>query len=260
MSVTVFTRDSARHIALVNKLAAVTNSVYAVIESSSLSVTAPPQSPVMTEYFSRVQQAEDHIFGSGTTLDPRAKTQSIVAGQLNQLTQQQLKAALESDLVVVFGSSYIKGWLADALIAKSAVNLHMGISPQYRGSACNFWALFDNNPHLVGATIHRLAKSLDSGSVIQHVRPKFTGENLFHFSMQAVATGHDALAALISDNQLQIMTQQPQDSSLEIRYSKNSDFTDDVASSFLQRVVDLAAFSQLLSSGSPPGLINPIAF
>jgi len=238
MSVTVFTRDSARHIALVNKLATITSAVHAVIESSPPLVNAPPKSPVMTEYFSRVQQAEDHIFGTGITLDSRVKTQLIVARQLNQLTQQQLTAALESDLVVVFGSSYIKGWLADALIAKNAVNLHMGISPQYRGSACNFWALFDNNPHLVGATIHRLAKSLDTGSVIQHVRPEFTGQNLFHFSMQAVATGHDALAALILNNKLQTVIPEPQDSSLEIRYSKNADFTDDVASSFLQRVND----------------------
>jgi methionyl-tRNA formyltransferase len=238
MSITVFTRDSARHIALVNKLATVTNSVYAVVESSPPSVTAPPKSPVMTEYFSRVQQAEDHVFGTGMTLDPRVKAQSIVAGQINQLTQQQLAAALESDLVVIFGSSYIKGWLADVLIDKNAINLHMGISPQYRGSACNFWALFDNNPHLVGATIHRLAKSLDSGSVIQHIRPEFTGQNLFHFSMQAVAAGHDALASLIANSQLQTMTPQPQDSSLEIRYSKNADFTDEIAALFLKRVDD----------------------
>ena len=239
MSVTVFTRDSARHIALVNKLATVTNSVYAVIESSPPLVNAPPKSPVMTKYFSRVQQAEDHIFGSDITIDSRVNTQVIATGQLNQLTPQQLQAALESDLVVVFGSSYIKGWLADALIEKNAINLHMGISPQYRGSACNFWALFDNNPQFVGATIHRLAKSLDSGSVIQHVRPKFTDQNLFHFSMQAVATCHDALASLISNNQLETMTPQPQDSSLEIRYSKNADFTDEIAALFLKRVDDL---------------------
>ena len=30
----------------------------------------------------------------------------------------------------------------------------LGISPQYRGSSCNFWALYDNNPHLVGATMN----------------------------------------------------------------------------------------------------------
>ena len=239
MTVTVFTRDSARHIALVNKLATVTNAVHAVIESSPPSVHAPPKSPVMTEYFSRVQQAEDHIFGSSITLDSRVNTQLIAPGQLNQLTPQQLQAALETDYVVVFGSSYIKGWLADALIAKNAVNLHMGISPQYRGSACNFWALFDNNPQFVGATIHRLAKSLDTGSVIQYVRPEFTGQNLFHFSMQAVATGHDALADLILNNKLQSVVPEPQDQQLEIRYSKNADFTDEVAASFLKRVDDL---------------------
>ena len=239
MTVTVFTRDSARHIALVNKLATVTNAVHAVIESSPPSVNAPPKSPVMTEYFSRVQQAEDHIFGSSITLDSRVNTQLIAPGQLNQLTSQQLQAALETNDVVVFGSSYIKGWLADALIAKNAVNLHMGISPQYRGSACNFWALFDNNPQFVGATIHRLAKSLDTGSVIQHVRPEFTGQDLFHFSMQAVATGHDALAALILNNKLQSVVPEPQDQKLEIRYSKNADFTDEVAASFLKRVDDL---------------------
>ena len=239
MTITVFTRDSARHIALVNKLATVTNAVHAVIESSPPSVHAPPKSQVMTEYFSRVQQAEDHIFGSGITLDSRVNTQLIAPGQLNQLTPQQLQATLETDHVVVFGSSYIKGWLADALIEKNAINLHMGISPQYRGSACNFWALFDNNPHLVGATIHRLAKSLDTGSVIQHVRPEFTGQNLFHFSMQAVATGHDAFADLILNNKLQSVIPEPQDPKLEIRYSKNADFTDEVAASFLKRVDDL---------------------
>ena len=236
MTVTVFTRDSARHIALVNKLATVTNAVHAVIESSPPSVNAPPKSPVMTEYFSRVQQAEDHIFGSSITLDSRVNTQLIAPGQLNQLAPQQLQAALETEYVVVFGSSYIKGWLADALIAKNAVNLHMGISPQYRGSACNFWALFDNNPQYVGATIHRLAKSIDTGSVIQHVRPEFTGQNLFHFSMQAVATGHDALAALILNNQLHTVIPEPQDQQLEIRYSKNADFTDEIAALFLKLV------------------------
>ena len=239
MTVTVFTRDSARHIALVNKLATITSAVHAVIESSPPLVNAPPKSPVMTEYFSRVQQAEDHIFGSGITLDSRVNTQLIAPGQLNQLTPQQLQAALETDYVVVFGSSYIKGWLADALIEKNAINLHMGISPQYRGSACNFWALFDNNPQFVGATIHRLAKSLDTGSVIQYVRPEFTGQNLFHFSMQAVATGHDALAALILNNKLQTVIPEPQDPQFEIRYSKNADFTDEVAASFLKRVDDL---------------------
>ena len=44
----------------------------------------------------------------------------------------------------------------------------MGVSPYYRGNDCNFWALYDDNPHLVGATIHMLTKGLDSGPMLYH--------------------------------------------------------------------------------------------
>ena len=69
---------------------------------------------------------------------------------------------------MVFGSSYIKGELVDYLVKQKAINIHMGVSPYYRGCDCNFWALYDNNPHLVGATIHLLSKGLDSGPMLYH--------------------------------------------------------------------------------------------
>ena len=47
----------------------------------------------------------------------------------------------------------------------------MGISPYYRGSACNFWALYDKNPQFVGATIHYLSEGLDDGDILFHVLP-----------------------------------------------------------------------------------------
>jgi hypothetical protein len=118
----------------------------------------------------------------------------------------------------------------------------MGISPQYQRSACNFWTLFDNNPQLVGATIRLIAKSLGTGSVIQHVRLEITGQNLFHFLMQAVAADRDAFATLILNNELQTVTPEAQDSKLEINYSKNADFTDEITASFLKRVDDLTEY------------------
>ena len=48
----------------------------------------------------------------------------------------------------------------------------MGISPYYRGTDCNFWAMYDNNPHLVGSTIHLLTKGLDSGPILYHALSK----------------------------------------------------------------------------------------
>src|SRR5690606_39404976 len=70
-----------------------------------------------------------------------------------------LADALDSDVYVVFGASYIRGPLIDYLVARGAINIHMGVSPYYRGSSCNFWALYDGRPEYVGATIHKLSRS-----------------------------------------------------------------------------------------------------
>ncbi len=53
---------------------------------------------------------------------------SVKSGDLNLLSRNQFDAALNSDVYVVFGASYIKGWLSDFLVEKHAINIHMGIS------------------------------------------------------------------------------------------------------------------------------------
>jgi len=52
---------------------------------------------------------------------------SVKSGDLNQLSRNQFEAALNSDVYVVFGASYIKGWLSDFLVEKDAINIHMEI-------------------------------------------------------------------------------------------------------------------------------------
>ena len=73
--------------------------------------------------------------------------------------------------------------MIDFLI-KDAINIHMGISPYYRGSSCNFWAIYDGNPSYVGATIHLLSKGLDSGDILFHCLPKpLNNDGVFDFTM-----------------------------------------------------------------------------
>ena len=63
--------------------------------------------------------------------------------------------------------------MADFLLKKKAINIHMGISPYYRGADCNFWAIYDKNPSLVGATIQLLSKKLDYGLILYHETSDF---------------------------------------------------------------------------------------
>lgn len=77
----------------------------------------------------------------------------------------------QPDLIAVFGTSLIKG----ALLEKGKlgiVNLHGGLSPEYRGADCTFWALHNQEPEKVGCTIHFINAGIDTGNLIAHVSPE----------------------------------------------------------------------------------------
>ncbi len=69
---------------------------------------------------------------------------------------------------------------------QKAINIHAGVSPYYRGTDCNFWALYDDNPHLVGTTIHLLSKGLDSGPMLYHAMSNLK-TNPFEYTMSTIS-------------------------------------------------------------------------
>lgn len=46
------------------------------------------------------------------------------------------------------------------------VNLHAGITPQYRGVHGGYWALAEGQPDLVGSTVHLVDPGIDTGAVL----------------------------------------------------------------------------------------------
>ena len=52
------------------------------------------------------------------------------------------------------------------------VNLHGGLSPEYRGSDCTFWALYNKEPEQIGCTLHYIDAGIDTGRLIAHVSPE----------------------------------------------------------------------------------------
>jgi methionyl-tRNA formyltransferase len=158
-----------------------------------------------------------------------------------------LEHALSADRIIVFGASYIKRPLVDRLIDRGALNIHMGISPYYRGSSCNFWALYDGNPDLVGATIHLISKGLDSGSMLYHARPKAEPTDPFLLGMRAVEAAQDSLIDRIASGEIDRLPRVAQNKAEEIRYTRNAEFTDAVAAEYLQRGLSAAEIDGMLS-------------
>jgi folate-dependent phosphoribosylglycinamide formyltransferase PurN len=258
VKVTIFSSNQPRHLNLARKFAQVCEEVFFI---SEVNTVFPGQvddffkkSEVMQSYFMNVISSERKIFGDIGFLPNNVKSLSIKLGDLNSLNISQLDDALASDVYIVFGASYIKGWLIDFLEEKRAINIHMGLSPYYRGSSCNFWALYDNNPNYVGATIHLLTKGLDSGDMLFHCVPKLQeNDTPFDFTMRSVLVAHQGLVRVVENGAIFTLETVKQDKSKEVRYTKNRDFTDDIAGDFLQRDIQLGS-----KFFSYPDLLEPI--
>ena len=193
MNITVFTSNRPRHLALVHDLTRIADEVHAVIETSTVFPGRVPdfvkQSKAMQQYFTRVIAAEEEVFGTPRFVSDKIRPLVLKMGDLNLIDLDILTPCLRADEYVVFGSSYIQGPLLDVLVARKACNIHMGTSPYYRGSSCNFWACYDGKYDYVGATVHRLSKGLDSGPILFHAFPERTGE-AFLLGMNAVRSAH----------------------------------------------------------------------
>lgn len=239
MRVTVFTSNQPRHTHLMEILSRTADEVFAVQECTTLFPGEMEdfykKTEIMQGYFRHVLRAEEAVFGRARLTPPNVRTLPIKMGDLNHLDLQVLKPALESDVYVVFGASFIKGPLCDFLVAKGAYNIHMGVSPYYRGNSCNFWALYDGRPEFVGATIHLLTKGLDSGPMLFHALPSAEETDGFRLGMRAVKAAHVAFADALREGALARMAPAAQDRALEFRYTRMADFTDEVASRFLAR-------------------------
>lgn len=103
----------------------------------------------------------------------------------------------QPDLIAVFGTSLIKGELLEKG-RLGIVNLHGGLSPEYRGADCTFWALHNEEPEKVGCTIHYINAGIDTGDLIAHVSPEIkpTDDELTLF-WRAVADSTEVFQELL---------------------------------------------------------------
>jgi len=241
MNITVFTSNQPRHLSLLRALSGIADNVYAIQECNTVFPGEVKDfynnSHVMQEYFRRVMNAEKEIFGFVEFLPNNVHQMAIKSGDLNKIPLERLEKALNSDVYIVFGSSYIKGDLIEFLVQHRAINIHMGVSPYYRGNSCNFWAAYDGHPELVGATIHLLSKGLDSGDMLYHAMPKPEAIDPFLLGMKSVKVAHDSLVKRIANGEIFNYEGIPQDATKEYRYTRNQDFTDEVAEDYLNHLL-----------------------
>ena len=90
------------------------------------------------------------------------------------------------DIAFIFGSDLIKDPVL-SLLPSHKINLHLGISPWYKGSATLFWPFYFLQPQFAGATFHKIVFKADAGDILHQSVPKLEiGDGIHEVSAKTV--------------------------------------------------------------------------
>lgn len=114
---------------------------------------------------------EQHFFFGDRSAEFDHPELIVNVPHINHSDVVQLAQRAQPDVIAVFGTSLIKNELLN-MGKYGIINLHGGLSPQYRGADCTFWALYHGEPDQVGCTLHFINQGIDTGKLIAHICPE----------------------------------------------------------------------------------------
>lgn len=128
----------------------------------------------------------------------------------------------QPDLVVVLGTEIIRDQVLAA--APRFVNVHAGITPLYRGSHGQFWAVMNQDFEQIGVTLHIVDRGIDTGGILGQARFRFdpTRDNFLTLLAKSSFHGAELLATWITQQAgdfRNVTTQQPPQGTSRLYYS-----------------------------------------
>jgi methionyl-tRNA formyltransferase len=100
-------------------------------------------------------------------LDGRLISDQLITrvDSINDDSVISLLRTLDPDVILVNGTRIISSEVLDALECP-IINVHVGITPRYRGVHGGYWAVANNDIENCGVTIHLIDEGVDTGSVL----------------------------------------------------------------------------------------------
>ena len=150
---------------------------------------------VIDKHFSERDESEVAYFSDHQKLTLRrgAPVRKGPPGIINDPNEIDQMSELSPDAVLVFGTGLLRTRIIERFAGR-IINLHLGLSPYYRGAGTNFWPLVNREPEFVGATVHYLDAGIDTGPLIAHARPTFDPSDGPHdVGNKAIIAGADTL-------------------------------------------------------------------
>jgi len=179
-----------RHLFYINKIQEKLEIGGAVIQLRENLLPSPPEGINEIDrknfiyHFKKRENAERHYFKAQAY--PKCQILQVKTGSLNSAKTVKFVKSVKPDVALIFGTGMIKEPLLSTL-PRNSINLHLGISPRYRGSATLFWPFYFMEPPYAGCTFHYIVNEPDAGDVVHQVVPELNmGDGIHDVACKAV--------------------------------------------------------------------------
>ena len=86
---------------------------------------------------------------------------------------------IKPDFIICYGTSLLKENFINTFYNK-IINIHLGLSPYYKGVATNFFPILDRKPEFIGGSLIFADKSVDGGEIIHQKQAKILPNDTIH--------------------------------------------------------------------------------
>ena len=228
----VITSDQNRHKYFAHQIHADLRVVGLISESKGTYYASPEErSTFMNRHFETLTASEAQTFP--TTSFPDVPQCFAKRGDVNTPEMVAWVQALNPDIILLFGTGILNAQWIEAFPDK-IINLHLGYSPHFRGSATLFWPFYTGDLAHLGTTVHLAAASVDAGKVLSTIPAETIRGDYYTITNQLIKASIDAVPQIARQYIAGEITPAPQDLSIG-RVFKKKDFTEDCLRAVLEK-------------------------
>lgn len=194
----IITGDSFRHKWFARFLSEQFDVRGILFEEKRSSASKEASTDIVLDHIEKRDKAEKQYFDKDySELLKAHNVREIEKGQSNSVEIFDWIKNIDPDIIVLFGSSVIRDPLL-SFYDKRIINIHLGLSPYYRGTATNFWPMAHAKPECVGATIHLAVEKVDAGAILAQARPDIEeGDTVHDIGCKTIIAGAKAMARAV---------------------------------------------------------------
>mgnify|MGYP003324329087 FL=1 len=204
MKLILFSGDHPRHLFVNKKVLEFFDDIFVIVMQREELLPTPPSDldnhdkELFQLHFENRHRVETSVYGELNARDVFKNFNSIFIkpNELNTEIVADKVKKFNADFCFIFGVHLILDPVIDVL-PKDKINLHLGLSPWYKGGATLFWPFYHLEPQFCGSTFHQITKQADAGEIIHQCVPELRpGDKIHDVGARCILKARDDLSRI----------------------------------------------------------------